>query len=141
MAFAVDGALVPDLDAVESKIKHVKVMGIKPFVPVYRGINREFGRHGLLHSLWGWVGWTVLILPLGAALSWLPIVALSLGHASHLAGDACTQTGIPLLYPHRKRYHLLSSRWRMTTGSDYEELWFLCFTLVTLTLALRQAMP
>lgn len=50
---AVVGALVPDLDATESKIKHVRVMGIKPFVPVYRAINREFGHRGLLHSLWG----------------------------------------------------------------------------------------
>ena len=43
MVFCVVAAMVPDLDAVESKIKHVKVLGIKPLVPVSRVINREFG--------------------------------------------------------------------------------------------------
>ena len=69
LAFCVVGAMMPDLDAIESKIKHIRIMGIKPFVPVSRAINREFGHRGLLHSLWGWVGWTILILLLGAALS------------------------------------------------------------------------
>ena len=53
MVFCSIGALVPDLDAVESKIKHVRVGGIKPFVPLSRAINRDFGHRGLLHSLWG----------------------------------------------------------------------------------------
>ena len=34
---------MPDLNAVESKIKHVKVVGIKSLVPVSRAINQEFG--------------------------------------------------------------------------------------------------
>lgn len=53
MACCVIGAIVPDLDAVESRIKHVKLCGFKPFVPVARSINREFGHRGLLHSLRG----------------------------------------------------------------------------------------
>lgn len=39
----ISGALMPDLDAVESKIKHVKVLGIKPLVPVSTAINRDLG--------------------------------------------------------------------------------------------------
>jgi membrane-bound metal-dependent hydrolase YbcI (DUF457 family) len=54
----------------------------------------------------------------------MPVVALSLGYASHLAGDACTRTGIPLLYPRRTHYHLLPHRTRVVTGSEYEELFF-----------------
>ncbi len=49
MAFAMAGALVPDLDAVESKLKHVRVGNIKPLVPVARVSNRNFGHRGLLH--------------------------------------------------------------------------------------------
>jgi inner membrane protein len=101
MVFCVFGALVPDLDAVESKIKHVKVMGIKPFVPVSKAINRDFGHRGLLHSLWGWLGFSVLSLPLSAVIGGLPVLALVVGYLSHLAADACTVSGIPALYPKR----------------------------------------
>jgi membrane-bound metal-dependent hydrolase YbcI (DUF457 family) len=58
------GALVPDLDAVESRIKQTKVLGVKRFMPISRAINSEFGHRGLLHSLWGWVGWTLPVLSL-----------------------------------------------------------------------------
>jgi membrane-bound metal-dependent hydrolase YbcI (DUF457 family) len=137
MVFCVIGALVPNLDAVESKIKHVKVLGIKPLVPLSRAMNNEFGHRGLLHSLRGWVGATVLILPLGAVIGWLPVVALSLGYASHLAGDACTRTGIPLLHPKRIPFHLLPVRIRVVTGSEYEELFFITFVLLAIAMLLE----
>lgn len=138
MVFCVAGALVPDLDAVESKIKHLKLMGIKPLVPVSRAINREFGHRGLLHSLRGWLIWTALILPMSAVVGWLPVAALSLGYASHLAGDACTRTCIPLLYPKRNPFHLLPRRQRVVTGSEYEELFFVTFALLSTILVLSQ---
>ena len=137
MVFCVIGAMVPDLDAVESKIKHVKVLGIKPLVPVSKAINRDFGHRGLWHSPRGWAVWTVLILPLIVVIGWLPVVALSLGYASHLAGDACTRTGIPLLYPKRDRFYLLPGRLRVTTGSEYEELFFAAFSLGAVTMLLE----
>lgn len=96
LACCVVGALTPDLDASESKIKHIKVLGIEPLVPVAVGLNREFGHRGALRSARGWAVWTLLIMPLAWWVGWLPIAALSLGYASHLAGDACTRTGIPL---------------------------------------------
>lgn len=138
MACAAAGATVPDLDAVESKIKHVQVLGIKPFVPVSRAINRDLGHRGLLHSLWGWVGWTMLVLLWGIGIGWMPVIALSLGYASHLAGDACTKTGIPLCYPGRKAHYLLPTSWRVSTGSGYEEMFFVIFALACLVLALSQ---
>lgn len=136
MVFCVMGSLVPDLDAVESKIKHIKVLGIKPLVPISKAINRDLGHRGLLHSLWGWVGWTVLILPVVVAIGLMPVAALSLGYASHLAGDACTRGGIPLLYPKRDRFYLLPQRVRVITGSEYEELFFVVFALVSVILLL-----
>ena len=130
--------MVPDLDAVESKIKHVKVINIKPLVPVSRAINRDFGHRGLLHSLWGWLIWTTLILPLGAVSGWLPVASLSLGYASHLAGDASTRTGIPLFYPQRTNYHLLPIRIRIVTGSEYEEVFFVVFALLDVCLLMAR---
>ena len=136
MVFCVVGAMVPDLDAVESKIKHVKVINIKPLVPVSRAINRDFGHRGLLHSLRGWLIWTALLLPLIAAFGWLSVAALSLGYASHLAGDACTRTGIPLLYPQRKNYFLLPTKIRVVTGSAEEDIIFVLAAMLTLMLLL-----
>ncbi len=109
MAFCVVEALMPDLDAVESKIKHVKLMGIKPLVLVSRAINRDFGQRGLLHSMRGWATWMVLISPLVLWLGIMPVLALSLGYISHLAGDACTRTGIPCSIHQRNNsiYYLL----------------------------------
>ena len=136
MAFCVVGALVPDLDAGESKIKHIMVAGTKPLVPVAIAINRNFGHRGFLHSARGWVGWTALILPLGLILGWAAIIALSLGYASHLAADACTRTGIPLLYPRAGRHFLLPPRLRIITGSDVEEVFFAVFACLSLVLLL-----
>lgn len=132
IAFCVIGVMVPDLDAVESKIKHVKLCGVKPFVPIAIAINREPGHRKLLHSLRGWTIWTLLIAPLVMWLGIMPVAALSLGYVSHLAGDACTRTGIPLLYPGRTYYHLLPNRLRVVTGSEYEELFFVAFALISL---------
>lgn len=69
----------------------------------------------------------------------IPIVAaLSLGYASHLAGDACTRTGIPLFYPQRKNYHLLPIRIRVVTGSEYEELFFVVFAMLNICLLMAR---
>ena len=136
VACAVAGALMPDLDAVESKIKHVRVGATKPMVPIARAFNRDFGHRGLLHSLRGWMVWTVLILPLYVVLGWLPVAALSLGYLSHLAGDACTRSGIPLLCPQLRRYHLLPRPCRFVTGSQAEEVVFVTFALLSIALIL-----
>jgi len=139
MAFCVVSALVPDLDASESKAKHIKIAGIKPLVPVATAIHRDFGHRGSLHSLLGWIGWTGFILPLGPILGWAGIAALSLGYAGHLAGDACTHTGIPLLYPQRRRCHLLPEWLRVLTGSAIEAILFAAFVLLAASLLLLQA--
>jgi len=64
LVFAVVRAMVPDSDAVESKIKHVKVRGIKPLMRVTVAFNREFGDRGALHSLQGLAIWIMSVLPL-----------------------------------------------------------------------------
>lgn len=134
MGFCVVGALMPDLDASESKIKHLKVLGIKPFVPLAQVIHREFGHRGFLHSARGWALWTLSQMPLGFVMGWLVMAALSLGYASHLLADACTRSGIPWLYPDLRRVHLLPLKLRVVTGSAMEEVFFVGFACLTLAL-------
>lgn len=132
------GSLLPDLDASESKIKYLSVGGVRPLVPLAILLHRSLGHRGLLHSF---MGLGLCALP-AATLSlwwgWQPAVGLLLGYAGHLAGDACTRTGIPLLYPRRRRYHLLPRPWRFTTGSAAEEVLFIALSMPLLGLLLLQ---
>ncbi len=54
-AVAALGALLPDLDAPESKIKHLKLLGtdFKPFLLPAQVVSRSSQHRGLLHSLAG----------------------------------------------------------------------------------------
>ena len=49
------GALLPDLDASESKVKHLKLLGtnIKPFLLSAQVVHRSGQHRALLHSLTG----------------------------------------------------------------------------------------
>jgi inner membrane protein len=122
------GALLPDLDAQQSRIRHLSPgWGIEPFALPSLLLHRAFGHRGLLHSGLGLALFTVLFaLPLAFWWGWQPSVALVLGYASHLAADACTRTGIPLLYipllhPRRLRFFLLPPGLRLVTGSPAED--------------------
>ena len=132
------GALLPDLDASQSQIKHLSIAGVAPFAPLSLLLNRTLGHRGLLHSALGWGIATLLLIPLtwfgGVAVP----LALSLGYASHLATDACTKSGIPFLYPKRKRYHLLPRPLRLTTGSMAEDAVFALSAVLVAGLMLRQ---
>ena len=92
-----------------------------------------------LRRKWGgWATWTLLVLPLSMWIGVLPVAALCLGYASHLAGDACTCTGIPLLYPRRESFHLLPVKLRVVTGTAFEELIFVLFALLDVCLLMAQ---
>lgn len=119
---AVGGALLPDLDAAESKLKHISVAGIKPLVIPSGMLHETFGHRGALHSLAGLVALTGLGVPLVFVSDWRRWIALVLGYASHLLADSCTRSGIPLLYPQRQRHHVLPRAWRFVTGSLAEEM-------------------
>ena len=47
------GALLPDLDANNSKIRHLGGSGIYPFAPVAEHMNREYHHRGALHFAGG----------------------------------------------------------------------------------------
>lgn len=72
------------------------------------------GHRGLTHSLLG--------CAVAAGLCWLLAPALgagvAIGFASHVAADACTPSGVPLLAPlSRGRWHVLPRALRIPTGS------------------------
>lgn len=123
-AAAALGALLPDLDASDSAIKYLRIGPFTPFAPLSNLLHRAFGHRGLLHSLRGLAACGLLCSPLlwlGWPWGWPPFLGLTLGYASHLAGDAATRSGIPLLYPDPRRLHLLPRRFRLTTGSQAED--------------------
>lgn len=132
------GALLPDLDANQSQIKHLAIAGIRPFVPLSSLLNRTFGHRGVLHSLLGWGTATLVLLPLALVTGLAVPLAISLGYASHLATDACTKSGIPFFYPKRKRYHLLPRSLRLTTGSQAEDAVFALTAVFVVGLMLHQ---
>jgi len=122
-AAAALGALMPDLDASESKIKHLKIPNtqIKPFMLPALIVSRSDQHRGLMHSLAGLGMMIVFVLPITFYAGWAVGTAFLLGYASHLVADSATKNGIRLLYPRAQRFHLLPPGWRFTTGSLAED--------------------
>lgn len=118
------GALLPDLDASDAKVRALGIGGIRPFVPLSEVVYRSWGHRGPLHSYVGLIGAAAVGIVFGRALSWETGLAFWLGYASHLATDACTKSGIPLLSVTSKgpRFHLLPPLLRFRTGSQAEEM-------------------
>jgi membrane-bound metal-dependent hydrolase YbcI (DUF457 family) len=63
---------------------------------------------------------------------------LLFSHSSHLVTDACTRTGIPLLYPSKARYYVLLRSLRFTTGPQAEEVLFTLLAISVFLLLLTQ---
>lgn len=139
-ACAALGALLPDLDASESKIKHLKLMGtqFKPFLLPAQFVHRSDQHRGLLHSLWGLGMAGACLLPLALWIGWTPVAALLLGYASHLVADSATKSGLRLRYPSPERYYLVPRGWRITTGSQAEDVVAALLLLPVLLLLLEQ---
>jgi inner membrane protein len=134
---ALFGSLAPDLDAAHSLLKALTIplnattrrgqyrLELAPFALPATLLHTALGHRTLLHSLLGAVLATaVLALPffLGGEPGFG--VGFVLGYLSHLALDACTVHGIPLLYPVRRRFHLLPPVLRIVTGSLQEDIVF-----------------
>lgn len=136
-AVAAVGALMPDLDATQSLIRSTQVAGIRPFVPIAAILHSTFGHRGLIHSALGLLLFCLLVaVPLAFWWGALPSLVLALGYASHLAADACTKSGIPLLYPRKVRFHLMPPPLRLSTGSQAEDAVLIAFALLALMLVL-----
>lgn len=73
------GSLLPDLDASESHLKHLKLLGtsVTPFTLPAIVLNRTLGHRGLLHSLLG-LGIVALFIGVPLALFMGPLAAIAL---------------------------------------------------------------
>ena len=130
-ALAAFSALLPDLDAQRSKIRSLALGPVKPLDPLGALLYGAWGHRGPLHSLPGLAAFG-LIAALPLALRWGGEygAAVLLGYGSHLALDAMTRHGIPLLpakgkdgrWGFRRRRHLLPPRFRFVTGSAAEDV-------------------
>lgn len=136
-ALACLGALLPDLDAGESLVKSLRIGSLRPFAPLSNLAYRTWGHRGLLHSPAGLLLFWLICIPIGLLWGLWPALALWIGYASHLAGDACTRTGIPA-WPNRSdhRWWLVPREARIVTGSQEEEIIFALLAISTLLLVL-----
>lgn len=128
------GALFPDLDASESKLKHLKIplsaknrsQYVEPFKVLSQGLHLIFRHRGVMHSLLSGFVLLLAALLLFNFYNHSPLfyVAFLLGYLSHLIADGLTKTGIPLLYPLGKRIRFLPRWLAIATGSLWEILFF-----------------
>lgn len=132
VALVMFGSLLPDIDHAHGTLAEERVAGVRVLKPVAWTIGGLFGHRGPTHSLlalaalvalgqWPAFPWAV------GNLDWL----LGWGYAFHLAADALTKAGIPLLWPLGVRFGLPPlRRLRFTTGT-----WREGFVVGALTLA------
>ena len=136
------GALLPDLDSHDSKLRHLNLgIGFEPFVLPGHFMSRLFSHREMLHSALGIALCALLFsLPLSLWLGWQAGFALLLGYTSHIALDSCTITGVPFLYPDMTKRWLLPKPWRFLTGSQAEEVLLAPLAFLVFALLLSQLM-
>lgn len=139
LASAVFGGLLPDLDAVDSKLQRLPVItaDFQPFGFLSQVIRRTSPHRGWMHSLRGLAIISVLLAPAIGIVglgTWIVFVG---GYASHLLADMMNPSGIPLFFPQQRRRHILPPRWRIPTASPEEDLVFVVFACLALALLLR----
>ena len=102
---AILSSLLPDIDHPKS------TFGSKLSFISYP-ITLLFGHRGITHSLlmvtllWYWCVYNIPWDALGQRTSSLCGLAFLIGYISHLIGDILTPSGVPLLWPLRKRFSL-----------------------------------
>jgi membrane-bound metal-dependent hydrolase YbcI (DUF457 family) len=134
------GSLVPDLDHRDGKLSHslgpitwvlcrIVVHFSKVTFRLTRG-PRDFkdsnGHRGITHTpIFAPVVAAGVWFAVPGALAWLVAGGLLLGQWTHQAGDACTNSGCPLLYPikvngKRWAHYGLPKGLRFETGGSFE---------------------
>lgn len=89
------GALLPDIDHPGSVVgRRLKLVSIP--------VSMIFGHRGITHSL-------IAVVAMAAAIAWQIgsqswIAALAVGYLTHLIGDWLTPSGIPFLWPNRRKF-------------------------------------
>lgn len=106
LAAAALGALLPDID-------HPQSWAGRKMKPISVPLALVVGHRGVTHSLLAVLACLGVLAVMGLGWAAAPVV---LGYLSHLAGDALTPSGVPLLWPSRRRFTLNLCR----TGSLIE---------------------
>ena len=118
LAGGVLGSLLPDIDHPASSFG-------RRVLPISIPLSLIFGHRGITHSLMAVAGMVFLAWYALNHLAWhagysVPFVAgLAVGYLSHLAGDWMTNSGMPLLWPSRRRF---VAPLRLFTGDALEYL-------------------
>jgi inner membrane protein len=128
LVLAVVGSLLPDLDAEHAALSEWGWTGslgkLRPFRPL-ADVASHLPHRGPTHSAWAlWVVAAGVSPPLAALVGWPTALALPCGYASHVLLDMCTVSGVPVLWPDRRRFWLLPPRLRVTTGTLPEDLFW-----------------
>lgn len=103
VAGGIVGAYLPDID-------HPKSAFGSRVLPLSIPISAVFGHRGITHSLMAVVGVSWLMWWALHSAHWekgftVPLVAgIAAGYLSHLLGDWLTNSGVPLLWPSRRRF-------------------------------------
>lgn len=130
------GALFPDLDSQQNRLRDMRVGGISPFsIPSFI-INKSAGHRGLLHSFVGLFCVASLFFPAVPYTGLVPWLAFILGYLSHLFLDCCTVQGLRLMWPSKKSYWMLPKRARIVTGKEWEPVYFMSFLCADLVLVM-----
>lgn len=113
---AVLGCLLPDIDHPNSSFG-------RRVLPVSLMLSAIFGHRGITHSLLAVAGVSLSAWLAFNGLAWQPalsvpfVLGLAAGYLSHLAADWFSNSGVPLLWPSRRRFVAPIS---LSTGSPTE---------------------
>lgn len=97
------GSYLPDID-------HPKSAFGSRVLPLSLPISAIFGHRGITHSLIAVVGMSSLLWWVFQQANWhqgiaVPVlVGIAVGYLSHLLGDWLTNSGVPLLWPSKRRF-------------------------------------
>lgn len=112
------GSMLPDIDHPSSAFG-------RRVLPISMMLSAVFGHRGITHSLLAVVGMSALAWYSLRHLDWHPgysvsfVVGITAGYLSHLAGDWMTNSGVPLLWPSKRRF---VAPLRIFTGDFRERL-------------------
>lgn len=88
------GALLPDIDHPQSWAgRRLRIVSVP--------LSALVGHRGITHSLVAVIAALAALAVLGSTYAAAPV---AVGYLSHLAADALTPSGVPLLWPSRRRF-------------------------------------
>jgi inner membrane protein len=96
LAAAALGSLLPDID-------HPQSWAGRKLRPISVPISMVFGHRGITHSLLAVLACVIVLAVMGGQWAAAPVV---IGYLSHLAADGLTPSGVPLLWPAKRRFTL-----------------------------------